>query len=200
MQAPLETEEYRLLLKLQKGDQSAFNTLMATYKRVLAKRILYILKSTQDTEEVLQELFVRLWLNRKKIDPNLPIKAYLFHIGENLVIDAIRKANREKNFLKAYKTEQSTEAYSHIEETLYRKENRELLDKLIAQVPEQSRKVFTLCKIEGRSYDEVSQLLSISTATVNSHITKTNRLLRNYLKENEGLIIGLSISYIFLAS
>lgn len=200
MQDPLETEEYRLLLKLQKGDQSAFNTLMATYKRVLAKRILYILKSTQDTEEVLQELFVRLWLNRKKIDPNLPIKAYLFHIGENLIIDAIRKANREKNFLKAYKTEQATEAYSHIEETLYRKENRELLDKLIAQVPEQSRKVFTLCKIEGRSYDEVSQLLSISTATVNSHITKTNRLLRNYLKDNEGLIIGLSVSYIFLAS
>ncbi|WP_199117494.1 RNA polymerase sigma factor [Pedobacter sp. ASV28] len=197
MQSPLDIEEHSLLLKLQNGDQLAFKKLMETYKRVLAKRILHILRSPEDTEEVLQELFVRVWINRKKINPDLPIKAYLFHIGENLVFDMIRKANREKRFVLAYRNVQSKEAYSHIEESLYLKENRELLDQIIAQVPEQSRKVFTLCKLEGRSYDEVSKLLSISIATVNSHITKTNRLLRGYLKDNSGVATILALGYIF---
>ncbi len=180
MRSLLDTEEYNLLLKLRNGDQLAFKNLMATYKSMLAKRILHILRSSEDTEDVLQELFVRVWLNRKKINPELPVKAYLFHIGENLIIDKIRKANREKRFVLAYKME-SAEGYSHIEEDLYKKENRALLDQLIAQAPEKSRTVFRLCKLEGRSYEEVSKLLSISIATVNSHISKVNRMLRGYL-------------------
>ncbi len=197
MQSPFDIEEYDLLLKLQDGDQQAFQTLMHTYKRMLAKRILYILKSPEDAEEVLQELFVRVWVNRAKINPKLPIKPYLFQIGENLVFDSLRKANREKRFVMAYKDTQTTEAYSHIEESLFLKENSELLHQMIAKVPEQSRKVFILCKLEGRSYDEVSKLLSISVATVNSHITKTNRLLREYLKDNAHISTLLIISYVF---
>jgi len=186
-------EEYELLLKLQNGDQQAFRLLMERYKRMLAKRILYLLKSPEDTEEVLQELFVRVWVNRQKINPKLPIKPYLFHIGQNLVFDKIRKTNRERRLVSAYQHALPAEAYHHIEESLYRKENRALLDLLIAQVPEQSRKVFTMCKLEGRSYDEVSKLLSISVATVNSHMTKANRLLREYLKDNSHLMISLLI-------
>lgn len=197
MQSPINTEEYNLLLKLKNGDQVAFRKLMELYKRMLAKRILHILKSPEDTEEVLQELFVRVWVNRHKIDPELPLKAYLFHIGENLIFDAIRKANREKRFLLAYQQTRSPEAYSHIEESLYREENRELLNNLIAQIPEQSRLVFTLCKLEGRSYEEVGKLLSISTATVNSHITKANRLLKSYIKTDSVMIAFLAADYIF---
>ena len=191
------TEEQDLLRQLKNGDQLAFRKLMETYKRMLAKRILHILKSPEDAEEVLQELFVRVWMHRSKINEALPIKAYLFQIGENLIFDTIRKANREKRFLTSYRHMHAEEAYSHIEECLFREENRALLDRLIAQIPEQSRLVFILCKLEGRSYEEVSKLLSISTATVNSHITKANRLLKAYLKADSAIIAFLVAECIF---
>lgn len=197
MQSLSNIEEYDLLLKLKSGNQLAFRKLMELYKRMLARRILYILKSPQDTEEVLQEIFVRVWINRDKINEELPIKAYLFQIGENLIFDAIRKANREKRLITAYQQTHAEEAYSHIEESLFKAENRELLNRLIAQIPEQSRLVFTLCKVEGRSYDEVGKLLSISTATVNSHITKANRLLKAYVKADSAMIAFLIADYIF---
>lgn len=196
MQSRLEIEEYDLLIALRNGDQQALAKLMETYKRMLAKRILYILKSKEDTEEVLQELFVRVWRNRQKIDPGLPVKAYLFHIGENLVFDSIRKASREKRLVANYKDSQVNDSYNPVEEYLYRKENRALIEQIMAKVPEQSRKVFTLCKLEGRSYQEVSELLSISQATVNSHITKANQLLRTYLKDHPHITL-LFISFVF---
>lgn len=196
MHSQLEIEEYHLLQELRSGNEQALQKLMEMYKRVLAKRILYFLKSHEDTEEVLQELFVKVWVNRHKINPELPIKAYLFHIGQNLVFDRIRMFNRERRLLTSFKDAQVTETYNPIEESLYRKENRALLDQAIAKVPEQSRKVFVLCKLEGKSYEEVSKLLSISVATVNSHITKTNRLLRSYLKDNPHITMML-IGYVF---
>ncbi len=192
----LDIAEYKLLQDLRNGSQQALRKLMENYKLMLAKRILYILRSPEDTEELLQELFVRVWLNRGKINPEQPIKAYLFHIGQNLVFDRIRKLNREKRLIAAYKDLQPSEIYNHIEEQLYREENRMLFEQVIAKVPEQSRKVFTLCKIEGRSYDEVSKMLSISVATVNSHITKANRLLRSYLKDHPHITV-LFISSVF---
>ncbi len=200
MQSPFDIAEHDLLLKLQNGDQEAFRKLIETYKGMLAKRILFILKSPEDTEEVLQELFVRVWVNRQKINPKLPIKPYLFHIAQNLVFDMIRKANREKKFVSAYKHTQPSAVYSHVEESLYLKENSALLDQLIAQIPEHSRKVFIMCKLEGRSYDEVSKLLSISVATVNSHMTKANRLLREYLKHGPHLTTLLLIGSFVISS
>jgi len=198
MQSGLNTDERELVLKLKDGDQHAFTKLMETYKRLLAKRILRILKSSEDTEEVLQELFIRMWLHRHKINEDLPLKAYLFHIGENLIYDAIRKAEREKKFLTSYKQTHAGEAYSHIEERLYKAENRELLNSLIDKIPEPSRAVFKLCKLEGRSYEEAGKILSISSATVNSHITKGNKILRDYLKNHTTILALLAAQYIFL--
>jgi len=61
------------------------------------------------------------------------------------------------------------------------------LDQAIEQLPEQRRRVFILCKIEGKSYEEVSKLLSISVATVNTHITNANNTLKNYFQQRPDL-------------
>jgi len=192
-------EERELVLKLKNGDQNAFTKLMEVYKSLLAKRILRILKSPEETEEVLQELFVRVWIHRQKINEELPLQAYLFQIGKNLIYDALRKAEREKRFIEYYKHMHSSETYNPIEESLYKAENRALLDSLVSQIPEPSRAVFKLCKLEGLSYDEAAKKLSISSATVNSHITKCNKILRTYLKDNNVLLALLAAEYIFLS-
>lgn len=186
----LPYDEKNLLLRLRDGDGAAFTELMERYKRPLGKSILRTLKSRENTEEALQELFVRVWVNREVIDPERPIKAYLFRIAENLVYDMLRKTAREKRLVAEYFTHLS-EIYSHVEEDIFDKEIRATLRDAIDRLPEQRRRVFELCKIEGKSYEEVGRQLSISVATVNSHITNANTFLRQYFKTMPDVIPAL---------
>lgn len=192
-----DADEKKLLLRLRDGDSSAFEILMESYKRPLANRVLRLLKSKEDTEEVLQELFVRVWMNREKLDPQLSFKAYIFRIAENLVLDMLRQATRDRRFAAMYKSMQS-DVYNPIEDQLHEQENRVLLHQILSHIPEQPRRVYMLCKLEGKSYEEVGKMLSISTATVNSHMTKANRFLREYLNKHPIKLASIVVHYLFL--
>ncbi|MGO1650385.1 MAG: sigma-70 family RNA polymerase sigma factor, partial [Sphingobacterium sp.] len=73
------------------------------------------------------------------------------------------------------------EAYQHVEEDVLFKQTQEQLMQTIQRLPPQCQKVFILFKLEGRSYQEICQMLKISKSTVNNHLTKANRLLKEQL-------------------
>jgi len=177
------TEEVSILSRLKDGDELALQELILLYKKPLALSMLRLLKSKEDVEELLQELFLRVWNNRERIDLNYKIKSFLYKIAENLVYDQLRKIAREKRLAVNYFS-YIVEAYSHIEEQLFDKEVRDILFTAIANLPEQRRKVFELCRMQGKSYEEASQLLSISVATVNSHITNANASIKKYFQQH----------------
>ena len=179
------TTESEILLRLKAGDELALQELMSRYKGPLAVSMSRLIKSREDIEELLQELFLRVWRNRGNLDTER-YRGYLYKIAENLVYDRLRKAAREKRLSVDYFMH-IIEAYSHIEEGIFGKEMLEVLQRGIQQLPEQRRKVFELCKIEGKSYEEVSQLLSISVSTVNSHITNANASIKAYFKQHPEL-------------
>ncbi|MEJ7679292.1 MAG: sigma-70 family RNA polymerase sigma factor [Segetibacter sp.] len=81
-------------------------------------------------------------------------------------------------------SDKCTNQYSDIEEVLFNKENAGILQKAINSLPPQRRRIFKLCKIDGQSYDQVSEQLKISTSTISDHIVKANHCIRNYLWEN----------------
>jgi len=184
-----------MLLRLKAGDQLALEELMSRYKGPLALSMSRLIKSREDIEELLQELFLRVWKNRDNLDTER-YRGYLYKIAENLVYDRLRKAAREKRLSVDYFTH-IIEAYSHIEEGIFSKELLELLQRGIQQLPEQRRRVFELCKIEGKSYEEVSQLLSISVATVNSHITNANASIKAYFKQHPELASMVLLTFLF---
>lgn len=184
-----------MLLRLKAGDQLALEELMSRYKGPLALSMWRLIKSREDIEELLQELFLRVWKNRENLDPERYL-GYLYKIAQNLVYDRLRKAAREKRLSVDYFTH-IIEAYSHIEEGIFSKELLELLQRGIQQLPEQRRRVFELCKIEGKSYEEVSQLLSISVATVNSHITNANASIKAYFKQHPELASMVLLTFLF---
>ena len=80
-----------------------------------------------------------------------------------------------------------SEVYSHVEESLIASEAKVELYRAIELLPPKRREVFILCKLESRSYDEVSKLLHISSGTVNDHIRKANNFLRQYLATHTDL-------------
>ena len=149
-------------------------------------------------EELMQDVFVRLWDKRHLIEPGQPFKSYLYLIAQNLVHDFYRKVAREERLQSEMKSF-STELYLHTEEKLFLKETMEILDKAINQLPTQQKLVFNLCKIEGKSYEEVSDALGISTSTINGHIVKATKNIKEYMFNYQNIAFALALSTVIIA-
>lgn len=174
-------DEKELLLRLRNGDHLAFEFLYNEYKEPIGRKLFRILKSWDDTQEILQELFVRVWQHRASIQSERSFSAYLYRIAANLIADHFKKISRNQQLADrlwlAVSQEYDTETLR-----LQTLADQELI-RTIEKLPSQRRTVFILCKFEGKSYKEVSTMLEISEAAVNDHITKANKfLLKNYDK------------------
>lgn len=180
-------EKY-LLEQLIAGDEAAFKQLYFLYSERLYGNLLKLLKSESIAQEILQDVFMKIWDHRQHIDTEKSFRSYLFRIAENMVCNFYKKASREKALLQQL-VSKSSEEYAHVEETLFSKEQKSFLHNAIESLPPQRKQVFELCKVEGKSYDEVSGLLGISISTISDHIVKANRCLREYCIKNKELII-----------
>lgn len=192
-----EYNEVELLVKLSNGDKYAFEVLYNQYKYRITGNLLKLLKSEEIAEEILQDLFVKIWDTRQSIDPQKSFKSYLFRIAENMVIDYYRKASRDKKVHDKLMAA-ATESYSHIEEHIFNKESELLLYSAINLLPPQRKQVFTLCKLEGKSYKEVSELLGISHSTINDHLLKSNRFLKQHFNPQSGAVVSGVVAAILL--
>jgi RNA polymerase sigma-70 factor (family 1) len=170
-------DEKILLFQLKVGEEKAFEQLYHLYSLRLYGFLLKLVKDEEIAQDLLQDVFIKIWNKRETIDPEKTFRSYLFRIAENNVIDFFRKAACDKK-LQSKLTAACTEIYSHIEETIYSREHTSMLNQAVNQLPPQCRLVFTLCKLEGKSYKEVSQILGISVATISNHLQKASRSIR----------------------
>jgi len=175
---------------LRDGEESAFLELYNRYKLRITGNLMKLLKSEDLVEELLQNLFMKLWDTRALVDPEKSFRSYLFRIAENMVMDVFRQAASDKRMQLKLMNAQ-TEAYSHIEEKIFSKEENELLQQVINQLPPMRKQVFMLCKLEGKSYKEVSELLGISHSTINDHLLKANRFLKQQLNPPSSLTVAI---------
>ena len=171
-------EERELLLELKEGNEAAFEQIYKFYSPRLYGNLIKLLKSEPIAAEILQDSFVKIWELRETIDVDKSFRSYLFRISENKVYDRFRKIASYKKFATLV-LNGSAEEYSHVEEGLTQKETRKVLEGLVNALPQQRRRVFMLCKIEGKSYKQASKILGISTSTISDHILKANDFLRN---------------------
>lgn len=191
-----QTDEQALLLQLKNGDERAFEILYNSYKFRIAGNLFKLLKSEDQVKEVLQELFFKIWEVRTQIDPEKSFKSYLFRIAENMVHDYFRKVAKDKRLL-AKMVASSSELYQHIEEDILGKEEAQKLQHAINLMPPQRKMVFTLCKLEGKSYKEVEEIMGINAKTISSHMLQANRFLKAYFKDSAALTISLVVSVLF---
>ncbi|SFH37598.1 RNA polymerase sigma factor [Pedobacter insulae] len=185
-----------VLQQLKQGDHHAFNLIYQQYKTELGIRILRMVKSEMLTEELLQELFMRLWIQRGNIDPDKSIRAYLYQIAKNMVIDLLRRAAKEQHIQQQI-IAATSELYEHVEQSLFKKENEAFLQQAIDQLPPQRKKIFVHCKIEGKSYKEVAEEYHISTTTVNDHIQKSMHSIKIFLTSRPGFQLYVLLAVLF---
>lgn len=190
------SEEVKLLVALQSGSQTAFGQIYRLYSARIYLNILKMVKAEADAQELLQDVFFKVWAKRDLIDPEQSFRSYLFQIAKYTVYNFIRKNNLEKQ-VQNYVRQHISEGYTHIEEELNYRESEVWLTQAIEQLPPQRRQIFKLCKIEGKSYSEVSGLLGISTSTINDHIVKATKFIKESYHNRDAALL-LTVAYLLI--
>ncbi len=183
-------DERELLSLLKQGNEQAFEKIYKLYSSRLFGNVFKMVKSETTTQEILQDVFIKIWSNRASIDLDKSFRSYLFRIAENQVYDFFRKASRDKK-IQAQLFATATEGYEHIEEMIYKKENALLLRKAIESLSPQRQQVFRLIKLDNKSYEEVSRQLGISVSTISDHIVKANKAIREFIFTHNDMTIIL---------
>lgn len=173
------TIEKELLIGLKCGDKIAFKQLYQIYSGRLASKLIYLLKSEDLAQDILQDVFLKIWINREMIDTELSFGAFLYKIASNLSKNVIRKNVYDQLMRQEVGQE---ELYHPIEEDEDAEQAKAILDQAMDQLTDRQREVYTLHKLEGLSYQEISEKLNISLSAINHHIQKANKHLKSVLK------------------
>jgi RNA polymerase sigma-70 factor (ECF subfamily) len=173
--------EKELLRKVAAGDELAFGQLFHTWRNKLYFFILRIIDSPSLTEDLVQDIFVKIWVNRETLSTIANIGAYLYTIARNEAITGMRRKARETIILAELRMV-TTAAGLPVDEALLHKQVQEKLQSIINQLPPQQKLVYTLTREQGLRQEEVASQLHISVSTVQNHMTQALRTIRCQLR------------------
>lgn len=182
--------DQELLRFIRKDDRDAFTMLYHRYSARLYQNLLPLVKSPDIAEEIIQELFIRIWEKRASIKIDGNFSAYLYVVGKNLVLDYFRKVSQEKKLQLQLANYLTDDAHNN---DLNKERQDALLARAIEQLPPQRQRIFRLCKLEGKSYQEVSLQLGISVGTINDHIVKATKAIQKNLSRQSWIYLFLLI-------
>lgn len=175
--------EKELITSLKRGNNLAFETLYRNYwAKVYNFAQIYIL-AKDEIEDVVQEVFIKVWKSRLSLKEEKNISNYLFVITRNLIFNQTRKKINEK----AYKMMvlRSLHTSNHLEEEIEANDLKFYIEKLVTKMPKRQQEVFRLSRNNYLSYKEIAEALCISEKTVERHMNEALKFLRLHFKERE---------------
>lgn len=172
-------DETHSIFLLKAGDRSGFESLYRFYHRVLYSKILSMTKIPAIAEELLQDVFLKVWEKRATIDETRSFRGLLYKITERIVYDHYRKMARDVK-MQAHLLEFMAEQYVPADDYILSKERTKLLETALSKLPNQRRMIFTLCKLEDKSYAEAAEILKISTSTVSNQLVKATKYIKHF--------------------
>ncbi len=178
----------QLLVKsLQKGDVFAFNELFHKYSQKVYNFSIKHLENEEDTKDLIQEIFLKIWDKREKIDENKSFNGFLFTIALNSIRNYFRKKVKDRKLINRWLDE--TEPYS--DSTKLSTEFRSLervVNSIVEQLPSKRRMVFKLSRNEGLSNSDIAKQMNIQKKTVENHLNLALKYLREKLQNHSFLV------------
>ncbi|WFB64956.1 sigma-70 family RNA polymerase sigma factor [Sphingobacterium sp. WM] len=178
---PDHIDERDLLVQLQQGDRVAFEKLYHQYAPKLTVKLLQLVKSEDLAQDLLQDIFLKIWQMRADLKEERSFAALLYTMATNLSLNSYRTAVREQNRIMQIKP---GESYSHIEEDLQFAETNKVFNDALSTLTDRQREVYMMHKLEGKSYKEISDTLKISHSAINQHLQLANKQIRLYLQNH----------------
>lgn len=173
-------EDVEVIVSIKSGDKKAFEKLFYEHYQMLVRYAFTYMKDHDIAEEVVQDIMVKFWEKRAELPDDVKVKPYLFRMTGNHCLNVLK---HEKVKLQ-HQTETVANGISMSDgfEVIASNELNTEIKKAIADLPEQCGKVFLLSRDEGLSYKEIAESLDISVKTVENHVSKALKLLREALK------------------
>lgn len=177
---PTKEDEKRLITEVIRGNSSAFDALYWRYYKVVYLNIVRLVKDKSIANDILQEVFAALWIKRESLNPEKLISGWLFTTSYRKCINYLKSGNRKLSIRRVI-----SEVPDRAEENEEQEEQEErfrLLGQAISNLSPRKKKVFELCKLEGKSYEEAADELNISKYTVKEYITTSMTSIRAYIQ------------------
>ncbi len=186
-------DEKALLLKVAEGDQRAFRALFEQYHGLLATHIMRLTRSQELTEEILQDVFLKIWMSRETLSEVNDLRAYLYIVSKNHALNSLKKVARERVTF-------SDTDWSLVERSFVSAESEEpghygLIDEAINRLPPQQQKVYLLSRHERLKYTEIADQLGLSRETVKKYLQLATDSICTYVVDRAS--VGISLFFFF---
>lgn len=192
LNAPLD--ENALLYELSRGSERAFTKLYNQYKNIVYSAALRITKSKTLSEEVVQDVFLKIWQKKEALTDITNFENYLYISARNHIFNMIKKIARDtdlKNEIKHNSFEINT-----TDTFLKDQQYTTLLEQVLKKLPPQQQKIYKMAKEEGLSYQKIAELMELSPLTVKKHMAQALKFIRIQLSRHINLI-AISAGYFF---
>lgn len=170
MSDSIRSDDKRLIIQIQNNELEAFDVLFGKYGDKLYRFAFSLLKNPEDSKEIVQEAFLRIWKKRNEIDSSKSFKSFLFSISYNLIVDQLRlrlKDHEYRKYLETYFENREIELSNNLDYDKIVEQIRLAVDEL----PTKRKQIYTLSREVGLSHKEIAERLGITVKTVENQIT-----------------------------
>jgi len=177
-------DERNNLEAVAEGDITAFKTLFDGYHHRVYQYGLRLLKNGADAEELVQEVFAKIWFNRASLADISNFGAYLRTVSRNQALTWLKRQALDRTLRNDEQAAKSPLLFNDTENTVYYNETRKLISQAVASLPPRQREVFTLCHIQGVKQAEAADSLGISIHTLKAHLQQATQSIKTYLLQH----------------
>lgn len=183
-----QTDEV-IVTAIQGGDKEAFGTLMKRYEEKMTRYARRFLSSGADIQDVVQEVFIKAYVNIKSLDTSRRFSPWLYRIAHNECVNVLKKKSREKvSFLNLDVVFPHLPSGKKTSDDLTRDEIRQALDQRLGLLPVKYREPLILYYFEDMDYSEIAAMLHIPRSTVGVRLTRGKTLLKKIIAKNHPIL------------
>jgi RNA polymerase sigma factor (sigma-70 family) len=181
LSTPPPYEEKEVLERIAKGDEAAFRQLVHTFTPLLAPYILKFTKSKERTQEIVEDIFTQMWISRESLSQVNNFRRYLYVASRNHALNAIRNMMREEKRHLKWLQDQPSGIAENTPAQDY-SPYIGLVEEAVQQLPEQQKKVWELCRVQGKKYQEAAAEMGLSRETVKKYLQYAQASITKYVQ------------------
>jgi RNA polymerase sigma-70 factor (ECF subfamily) len=174
-------DESSLVIRLHQGEVSAFDVFYFRYYDAVYSNVFRLTRDAMVCQDILQEVFVTLWEKRMSLDPEQSVAGWLFVVSYNKAVTHLK--NRLKLSRLSINVDVTLQSFSEPGVPVQERQAK-LLEEAIEQLSPQKRKVFELCKLQGKTYEETAIELRISKHTVKEYLSAAVVYVKDYIRQH----------------
>jgi RNA polymerase sigma-70 factor (family 1) len=188
LESPGTYSEKELLILIAQNNEQAFKIIYDLYQNRIYKQALYLTKDHVVAEDAIQEIFVKLWVNRTKLVEVNDLQAYLSVLTKNHIYNYFRKLNYHEKYIGHFLANAEIGSRT-TSETINYNDLHHRINLAVSHLPSQQRRVYELSRSEGLKFKDIAKRLNISGETVKKHLSEALRKIKLQLKDYKYLIL-----------